>query len=294
MKTAVLLNSLLTCATASCLCIATARADVISDWNNTAIVAIKAVNPNAVLASRALAMMHVAQFDAVNAVVRSYTPYAADLSAAGASPEAAAAQAAYVVLTNVYPTQLALLDAALSTSLGSVPDGQPKTDGIALGQATAAAVLALRANDGSGATLAYIPGSGPGVWIPTPPAFAPALLPNWRSVAPWTMTAPEQFRPGPPPALDSAIYTADFLEMKAVGETNSTTRTAEQTAIGLFHIEFVPYTLGSAARYAVAARPLPLIESARLFALLNLAMADSVIAVWDGKFHYNYWRPVTA
>ncbi len=108
------------------------------------------------------------------------------------------------------------------------------------------------------------------------------------------MTAPAQFRPGPPPALDSATYTADFIEMKAIGETNSTTRTAEQTAIGLFHIEVPPFTLGSAARYAVAARPLPLIESARMFALLNMAMADSLIAVWDGKFHYNYWRPVTA
>ena len=131
-----------------------------------------------------------------------------------------------------------------------MPAGQPKTDGIALGQATAAAVLARRANDGSTVTVPYVPGSGAGVWIPTPPTSAPALLPHWRNVAPWTMTAPAQFRPGPPPALDSATYTADFIEMKAIGETNSTTRTAEQTAIGLFHIEVPPFTLGSAARYA--------------------------------------------
>lgn len=270
------------------------HADVITDWNATAIRAIKAVNPNPLPASRALAMTHVAQFDAVNAVVRCYQPYAVDLSVPGASAEAAAAQAAYRVLTNLYPTQLPLLEAALGASLAKVSDGQPKTDGIALGNATATAILARRADDGSTASLPYTPGSGPGVWIPTPPANAPALLPHWRNVTPFTLSSPAQFRPGPPPALDSALYAADFNEIKALGDTNSVTRTVEQTAVGLFHIEFVPYTLGSAAQSAVDRVRPPLIESARLFALLNLAMADSFIAVWDAKFQYNFWRPVTA
>src|SRR5437879_11545467 len=162
-----------------------ARADVISDWNDTAIRTIKAVNPNALFASRALAMTHVAQFDAVNGVTRCYEPYAADLSAPGASPVAAAAQAAYHVLTDLYPTQVPLLDAALSASLAAVPAGQSKLDGIALGSATAVAVLALRANDGATAVVPYAPGTGPGVWIPTPPAFAAAPLPPRRYVTPW-------------------------------------------------------------------------------------------------------------
>jgi hypothetical protein len=270
------------------------RADVITDWNATAIQVIKAVNPNPLPASRALAMTHVAQFDAVNAVVRCYQPYAADLSAPGASPEAAAAQAAYRVLTNLYPSQLATLDAALDASLGAVFFEQPKADGIALGNAVAATILARRANDGSATPIPYTPGSGPGVWIPTPPAFAPALLPHWRNVTPFTLSSAAQLRPGPPPALDSALYTMDFNEIRTLGDTNSAMRTPEQTATALFHIEFVPYTLGSAARYAVDVHPLPLVESARLFALLNLAMADSFISVWDAKFQYNFWRPVTA
>ncbi len=273
-------------------------ADVISDWNDTAIQVIKAanqsINPNALPASRALAMTHVAQFDAVNSVVGCYQPYALHVAAPGASPEAAAAQAAYRVLTTLYPSQLSPLDAALATSLGAVPDGPAKTDGIALGNAAAATVLASRANDGSTAVVPYTPGSGPGVWAPTPPAFAPALFPQWRYVTPWTLTAPEQFRPGPPPALDSATYTADFVEMKAIGATNSSVRTPEQTDIALFHIAFPPYTLGNAARNAAAAHPLRLVDSARLFALLYMSMADAVISVWDAKFTYSFWRPVTA
>jgi hypothetical protein len=178
------------------------RADVITDWNATAIQVIKAVNPNPLPASRALAMTHVAQFDAVNAVVRCYQPYAADLSAPGASPEAAAAQAAYRVLTDLYPSQLATLDAVLDASLGAVFFEQAKADGIALGNATAAAILARRSGDGSATPMPYTPGAGPGVWIPTPPANAPALLPHWRNVTPFTLSSAAQLRPGPPPALD--------------------------------------------------------------------------------------------
>ena len=230
------------------------RADVISDWNDTAIRVIKSVNANPIFASRALAMTHVAQFDAVNAVVGCYEPYATTITEPGASPEAAAAQAAYHVLVNLYPSQTAALDAALAASLSAVPDGGAKTDGIALGNAVGAVILALRANDGSTATVPYTPGSGPGVWVPTPPAFAPAVVPQWRYVTPWTMAAPEQFRPGPPPALASATYTADFNEIKALGALNSSTRTPEQTDIALFHNSEAPgFTLGSAARFAVAA-----------------------------------------
>src|SRR2546425_378898 len=272
-----------------------ARANVISDWNDTAIRVIKAVNPNPIFASRALSMTHVAQFDAVNAVVGCYEPYATTLTEPTASPEAAAAQAAYHVLINLYPSQTAALDTALAASLSAVSDGAAKTDGIALGNAVAAVILALRANDGSAATVPYTPGSGPGVWVPTPPAFAPAVFPQWRYVTPWTMTAPEQFRPGPPPALDGATYTADFNEIKALGAVNSSIRTQDQTDVAVFLNSDAPwFMLGGGARFAVSARPLRLVDSARLFALLNMAMADALIAVWDAKFTYNFWRPVTA
>ena len=161
-----------------------AHADVISDWNDTAIRVIKSVNPNPIFASRALAMTHVAQFDAVNAVVGCYEPYATTITEPGASPEAAAAQAAYHVLVNLYPSQTAALDAALAESLSAVPDGAAKTDGIAFGNAVGAVILALRANDGSTATVLYTPGSGPGVWVPTPPAFAPAPSRNGATSLP--------------------------------------------------------------------------------------------------------------
>jgi len=159
------------------------RADVISDWNSTAIRVIQAfnqsTNPNPLPASRSLAMIHVAQFDAVNAVVGCYEPYAARLSAPGASPEAAAAQAAYRVLTNLYPSQLPALDAALAASLSAVPDGTARTDGIAMGNAVASTILALRANDGATAVVPYTPGSGPGVnnsvLARRPPSTAPPI-----------------------------------------------------------------------------------------------------------------------
>ena len=258
-----------------------AHADVISDWNLTAITAIKTAGIAPLPGTRALAMTHVAQFDAVNAVAGGYAPYAVTLSAPQASAEAAAAQAAHDVLVSLFPPQTAILDAALAASLAVVPDDRAKTDGLALGHTVAAAVIALRASDGSTAVVPYVPGSGPGVWIPTPPAFAPALLPQWRYVTPWTMTVPEQFRPGPPPLLTSDLYTRDFNEIKALGRVDSAARPPEQTDTALFHFEAPAFTLGNATRAAVASHPLRLVDSARLFALVNMGMADALIAVWD-------------
>lgn len=270
------------------------QADVITDWNQTAIRVIKASNGSPLPASRALAMMHVAQFDAVNGLEGRYHFFATNYSLPGASLEAAAAQAAFGVLTNLFPATLADLEAALSTSLAAVSDDAARADGVLVGNAASAAVLRLRTQDGASQVLSYTPGTNPGDWQPTPPAFASALSPQWRFVQPWTMTSPSQFRPAPPPTLDSVVYTKDFLEMKAFGDTNSLVRTAEQTAIGLFHIEVPTFTLQTAARNALTKSSRSLVETARLFALLNMALADAYISVWDAKFEYGFWRPVTA
>jgi hypothetical protein len=186
-----------------------------------------------------------------------------------------------------------LADPALAASLAAVPDGAPKTNGIALGNATAAALLAARAGDGFNASVNYTPPApGPGAWQPA--TNSAIVSPQWRYVNPWTMKGASQFRAGPPPALTSATYTVDFNEIESLGATNSATRTPDQTDIALFHVE-VQYYLGCyAARTALATRPLPLVQSARLFALLSMACADAAITEWDTKYTHNFWRPQTA
>ena len=272
--------------------VALPRADVITDWNDTAIKVFKAAGIGGVAPTRHLALVHVAQFDAVNAVVGGYTPYFTSLAAPGASAEAAAAQAAYAVLKALFPTN-SLADPALVASLATVPDGAPKTDGIALGNATATALLLVRAGDGFNASVHYTPLTpAPGAWQPA--TNSPIVSPQWRYVNPWTMTGASQFRAAPPPALTSDIYTADFNEIKSLGSTNSVTRTTNQTDIGFFHVELQHYLAGYAARAVLATRPLPLVQSARLFALIALAQADAAITEWDTKYTYNLWRPQTA
>lgn len=268
------------------------HADVITDWNDTAVRVIKAAGPAGPVGSRSLALVHVAQFDAVNAVTGGYTPYLTTITAPGASAEAAASQAAYAVLKAVYPTNT-LPETTLAASLAAVPDGQAKTDGIALGDAVASALLAVRAGDGFNAPVTYTPlAPAPGVWQPA--TNSPIVGPQFRYMNPWTMRGSSQFRAPPPPALTSATHTADFNEVKSLGETNSVTRTANQTDIALFHVELQFYLGSYAARAALATGPLPLVQSARLFALMHLASADSQITEWETKYTYNAWRPQTA
>ena len=268
------------------------RADVISDWNDTTIKVIKAAGVGGPATTRPLALVHVAQFDAVNAVTGGYTPYFTSLAAPGASAEAAAAQAAYTVLKSLFPTNT-LPDTTLAASLAAVPDSAAKADGIALGNATAAALLTARAGDGFNASVNYTaPTPGPGLWEPR--TNAAIVTPQWRYVNPWTMKGSSQFRASPPPALASATYTADFDEVKSLGESNSATRTTNQTDIALFHVELQIYLAGYVARAALVTRPLPLVQSARLHALVALALADAAITEWDTKYTYNFWRPQTA
>jgi hypothetical protein len=278
------------------LSVATVRADTVLDWNVIALKTTAAAPFNPPLETRNLAIVHAAMFDAVNSIVGEFRPYAVERSAPGASPDAAAAAAAHFVLVQLYPAQQAMLDAAYTASLSGIPAGSAKAEGIEVGEAAAAQILAMRASDGAEAAIAasYTPGSQPGDWVPTPPAFRSALDPGWGTVRPFFLREGSQFRPGPPPALTSPQYTRDFNEIKEIGSATSTTRTQDQTDLARFWVSTAPQIWNPAARQVAIAKGLTISQNARMFALLNLAGADAFIASWDAKFSYNQWRPVTA
>jgi len=287
-----LMFALLLCA--GCLSRAT-RADVITDWNQTALTTAPAVSPQFPPQTRVMAMVHAAMFDAVNSIDHRFHSYAIRIDAPrGASAEAAAAAAAHRVLATLAPTQTVNLDAAFAASLAQIPDGVSKTDGVTVGEAVAGAILALRSGDGSAITLPYTQSPGPGVYEPTPPAFLPANFVAWANVLPFMLRSASQFRPGPPPELTSPKYTRDFNEVKRLGSINSTERTAEQTEIANFWVEASSITWNRIARLAAVAKGNCLTDNARLFALINIAAADATITAFDTKYAYNFWRPVTA
>src|SRR6266516_1808119 len=271
---------------AAALLVASARADVVTDWNVTAnaLVANDVGNNRKM---RTLAMVHVAMSDAINTVQNRYTRVVATLPAApGASAEAAAATAARQILTQVYPEQKAKIEEAYAASLKAIPDGPAKTEGIKLGMEVAEAVQADRANDGTNA-----PDTTPGAYVTT----TPPLWEQYARAKPWVLKSADQFRPGPPPALSSAEWARDYNEFKSLGGTKSTACTAEQTEAVRFwgNVNFGP-SWQAAARELAMKTEMPLAESARLFALLNMGLANAYIVNWDAKYTYNFWRPVTA
>jgi hypothetical protein len=279
------------------LCAVIIQADSVLDWNIVALKTTAAAPFNPPLESRNLAIVHAAMFDAVNSIVGEFRPYAVELSSTSdASPSAAAAAAAHFVLVQLYPAQQAMLDATYAASLSTIPDGSAKAGGIAVGQAVAAKILAMRASDGSVAAIIapYTPGSQPGDWVPTPPAFRSALDPGWGTVRPFFLREGSQFRPGPPPILTSPQFTRDFNEIKEIGSATSSARKPDQTDLAHFWVSTAPQIWNPAARQAAIAQALTLSQNARAFALLNMAGADAFIASWDAKFAYNQWRPVTA
>jgi len=274
-----------------------ARADAVLDWNIIALKTTAAAPFNPPLETRNLAIVHAAMFDAVNAIVREFRPYAVALRApAWASPEAAAVAAAHATLLTLYPAQQATLDAAYRASLDTIADGPAKTSGVAVGESVAQRMLALRATDGavSAIVAAYAPGDQPGDWRPTPPGLLSALDPGWGTVRPFVLRHAWQFRPGPPPALDSRRYARDYEEIRAVGSNASATRTQDQTDLARVWVSTAAQNWNPVARAAASAQGLTLSQTARALALLNLAGADAFIAAWDTKFAYNQWRPVTA
>jgi hypothetical protein len=209
----------------------------------------------------------------------------------GASVEAAAAAAARGVLLQQVPGQKALIEQAFEASTKAIPDGTAKKDGIAIGEKCAAAIIADRASDGTSVPDTYRPVTTPGVWIPTtPPLFA-----EYARARPWVMKSADQMRPPPPPDLKSDLYARDYNETREMGGAKSTKRTPEQTAAVKFWTQANLGTVWQdAARQLSAAKNLSLAENARLFALLNMGIANTFIIDWDAKFTYNSWRPVTA
>ena len=275
---------------------ATVRADVVTDWNLTMLQAMAAAGVSPPQRQhRVAAMVHAAVHDAVNSITPRYEAYAMHVSqSAPASVEAAAVQAAYGVLIRLLPTQAAMLDAARSKSLLSVPDGSLKDQGLAVGDAVASQIVFLRSNDGFDVNGTYTFGSGPGEYQRTPPTFSDPALPALRFVPPFVLKRGSQFRTEGPPSLSSDEWAEDFNETKRLGRIDSADRTQEQTTIALCGAEPPLPMWNRVARSVGAQKNLGLIENARLFALLNLAMVDATIAVWDSKYTYRFWRPVTA
>jgi hypothetical protein len=268
-----------------------ARGDTVIDWSAKAEAIGLEKRQRPPDTARGLAMMHVAMFEAVNAITRRYAPYRLALTAEkGASTDAAAASAAHGIMVALFPDQHASLDTTLKASLAQVPEGEGKANGVAIGKKAAAEILALRASDGISAGEQYRPVTTAGVYVPT-------VIPvssTFGKVTPWVMNSGEQFRPAPPPPLTSDIWTADLNEIRQFGGRNSAHRTPEQTEIARFWVITGPHCWNPIVRQLAAAKKLDLTDSARLFALVSMATTDSFIAVFDAKYHYNLWRPVTA
>jgi hypothetical protein len=210
--------------------------DAVIQWNQAVLSAIRNDKPTIGFVTRDLAIVHTAIYDAVNAIDQTSGAFLAHPAGApaDASPVAAADAAGLFTASALFPTDTALFQATYQSALAGVPDGQAKTDGIALGRSVAEHVLIARTTDGANAVVNYIPGTAPGDWRPTPSAFAPAQTPQWPDVTPFALKSGSQFRPGPPPALTSPEYTAAFNEVKDLGSVNSTDRTAQQTDVARF------------------------------------------------------------
>ena len=273
--------------------------NAVIEWNRTllAIVRTPGAQPATIHSTRNFAILHAAIYDAVNNIESKFSPYFVRLSNApsSASEVAAADEAAHDVLVSLYPAYQALLDTELQQDLTQLPNNERKAEGVAVGQAVAVQLLAARSADGANVTPPpHVPGTQPGDYQLTPPNFAPADFTQWPQVTPFALARADEFRPGPPPALSSATYTEVFNEVKDLGFVDSTTRTAEQTQIGKFWNGNIQDFWNEIAQNAALAHHLSLEPSARLFALLNITLADTTIAFFDAKYTYNFWRPVTA
>ena len=270
--------------------------NVILDWNITAMNAMDAPNyQHVLLASRLYAMVHIAQYDALNSIKPVYKKYCTAASDAAAHPVAAAAVAAYTVLLNQLPAKKPMLDSQLAKSLDTIADVAARQRGIALGMQCGNAINALRKDDGAfqdpAGTIA--PSTVPGVYQAVPP-FNFVFAPFWKTMKPFGLLQPQQFRSAPYPDLGSTAYKNDFEVVKAMGEKNSLQRTAEQTVYAKFWYEYAEIGWNRIASVAAAKENTDLLTTARLFAMVNIALADGYTAGWDSKFYYNFWRPYTA
>jgi hypothetical protein len=274
--------------------------DPVVEWNKTLLSIVRTPNaqPATVHPTRSFAIMHAAIYDAVNAIDRSHQPYAVRVpgQTRDASQEAAAAAAAHEVLVALYPAFKSALDAELQQSLAPIAEGRDKEAGIRLGQAVADQILTLRSNDGSNAPpIPYVFGNAPGDYQSTPPNFPKQpQFTHWSLVTPFALKGANQFRPGPPPALTGDRYGDAFNQVESLGIAGSTTATPDEAEVGRFWNGAIQNYWNEIAQTASLANHLTTAQKARLFALLNLSFADGVIAFYDAKYTYNFWRPVTA
>ncbi len=268
------------------------QADAVTDWSARVADIVVAHRLGPPPANRAMAIAQVSVFEAVNAITKRY-PSSGRIAleaAPGASVDAAVAAANASVLSKLAPSQQDAIDKAYRAALAAIPDGSAKSDGVAVGEKAAAAVLALRADDGAAAADVYRPATNPGVYVPT----AGPAVPQWAQRKPWVMTRADQFRPGPPPQLNSAQWARDYNEVKSLGARNSTSRTPEQTQIARFWEAVAPQVYLPVV-LSVANQPgRDLTRNARLLSAAYQAVDDALTAVWDAKYHYAFWRPVTA
>ena len=279
-----------------------AHADVVLDWN--AIAVDTAINnlANPFAQARYAAIVQLAVFEAVNATTGDYQPYLGTITAPpGASPEAAAIEAAYVVLSTYFPASGATLYADRTASLAAIPDGQSKIDGIATGDTAAAAMIALRANDGSSPPQFKVPGPPvPGEWQATPSCpivngVAVGIAFQWQFITPFGIPSAKAFLLGPPPALTSNQYAKVYNEVMTVGDINSTERPPDRANVALFFAAASPtQAFNQAAQQVALEKGGTLSENARALALMNMAISDSLVASFLNKYHYNFWRPETA
>ncbi len=270
-------------------------ADAVAFWNETAITASAVHGGRAAAASPVdLAYVHAAIYDTVVALRAGYQPFAVRLDSvpAGASIDAAIAAAAHHVLLSLFPGDHVYLDAQYATALGLIPDGQSKTDGVQVGDQVGTKLMAARAGDGWNAPVLYVPGSGPGVWQPTAPT--PPIAPWLAQMRPFTFDSAAQFRAEPPPALDSAQWAEDYQEVQREGSLTSATRTPAETETGRFYGEHAGIQYARIFRAFANERGLSVEDEARLFAQLYVTSADAIIACFDSKYHYSFWRPITA
>jgi membrane-associated phospholipid phosphatase len=246
--------------------------------------------------TRSLAILHAAIYDAVDSITRTGPSYLFSLDAPpGARPNAAAAQAGHDALAALYPSMGSTLDQQLAGELGAIPNGSGKQEGIEVGHVAAMLVLGARSSDGSGAIPPpYTAAPAPGVYQLTPPYVPAAVFTHWAHVTPFVLTSAGQFRPPPPPTLNSSAYAQATNEVKSLGAVNSSTRTADETTAAKFWSGPIWITWNEIAENEALAHHTSLVKTARLFALLNLSLADTAIAMYDAKYNYDFWRPVTA
>jgi len=272
-------------------------ASVITDWNRIAVAALLADTSKLVQEDLLyVGFVNAAVYDAVVGIDGRYRPYLLHARAPrGASDQAAAVAAAHKVLVTYVPTQREALDADYAASLAKIPDGHAETAGIAYGERAADALIASRVGDGRNAKVTFDKAPAPGVWRPTPPGFLDMAVPWLGGVKPLLVRSGAQFgEPGPPPALTSRRYTRDFVEVEEFGSKNSTERTAEQTTTALFFSGNPLVQYDTALGDQVTVRQLDIVDAARMFAVVNMSMADALISVWHAKLLYGFWRPITA